>query len=62
MIASRTTDKHRNHSMALVVNIFLGKPFGDNELGIFVFSLRTHAKCHKTITINISKRVLRNCS
>jgi chemosensory pili system protein ChpA (sensor histidine kinase/response regulator) len=32
MITSRTADKHRNHAMALGVNVFLGKPYGDNEL------------------------------
>jgi chemosensory pili system protein ChpA (sensor histidine kinase/response regulator) len=32
MITSRTADKHRNHAMSLGVNVFLGKPYGEDEL------------------------------
>ena len=32
MITSRTADKHRNVAMQLGVNLFLGKPFQDEEL------------------------------
>jgi chemosensory pili system protein ChpA (sensor histidine kinase/response regulator) len=32
MITSRTADKHRNFAMELGVNVFLGKPYQDNEL------------------------------
>jgi chemosensory pili system protein ChpA (sensor histidine kinase/response regulator) len=32
MITSRTADKHRNHAMALGVDVFLGKPFDEAEL------------------------------
>ena len=32
MITSRTADKHRNYAMGLGVNIFLGKPYQEEEL------------------------------
>jgi chemosensory pili system protein ChpA (sensor histidine kinase/response regulator) len=32
MITSRTADKHRNHAMALGVDVFLGKPYDEAEL------------------------------
>ncbi len=32
MISSRTADKHREHARALGVNVFLGKPYQDQEL------------------------------
>jgi chemosensory pili system protein ChpA (sensor histidine kinase/response regulator) len=32
MISSRTADKHRQHAAQLGVNLFLGKPFQDDEL------------------------------
>ena len=32
MITSRTADKHRNYAMELGVNVFLGKPYQEDEL------------------------------
>ena len=32
MITSRTADKHRNHALSLGVDVFLGKPFSEDEL------------------------------
>ena len=32
MITSRTADKHRNYALSLGVDVFLGKPFDDQEL------------------------------
>src|SRR5690606_672864 len=32
MITSRTADKHRNYAMSLGVDVYLGKPFRDDEL------------------------------
>ena len=32
MITSRTADKHRNHALDLGVDVFLGKPFSEDEL------------------------------
>ncbi|MGH8726567.1 MAG: Hpt domain-containing protein [Burkholderiales bacterium] len=32
MITSRTADKHRNHALQLGVNVFLGKPYQEEEL------------------------------
>jgi chemosensory pili system protein ChpA (sensor histidine kinase/response regulator) len=32
MITSRTADKHRNHALSLGVDVFLGKPYGEEEL------------------------------
>lgn len=32
MISSRTADKHRGHAKALGVNVFLGKPYAEDEL------------------------------
>ncbi len=32
MITSRTADKHRSHALSLGVNVFLGKPYRDDEL------------------------------
>jgi chemosensory pili system protein ChpA (sensor histidine kinase/response regulator) len=32
MISSRTADKHRNHAISLGVDVFLGKPYGEEEL------------------------------
>jgi chemosensory pili system protein ChpA (sensor histidine kinase/response regulator) len=32
MITSRTAEKHRNHAMELGVNVYLGKPYQDEEL------------------------------
>ncbi len=32
MITSRTADKHRNHAMGLGVNVYLGKPYQEDEL------------------------------
>ncbi|MEW6313890.1 MAG: Hpt domain-containing protein [Pseudomonadota bacterium] len=32
MITSRSADKHRNHALALGVNVYLGKPFQEVEL------------------------------
>ena len=32
MITSRTADKHRNHALALGVDVFLGKPYAEDEL------------------------------
>ncbi len=32
MITSRMADKHRNHAMSLGVNVYLGKPYRDDEL------------------------------
>ena len=32
MITSRTADKHRNYAMSLGVNVYLGKPYRDDEL------------------------------
>ena len=32
MSTSRTADKHRNHALALGVNVFLGKPYQEDEL------------------------------
>jgi len=32
MITSRTADKHRNYAMSLGVDVFLGKPYRDDEL------------------------------
>jgi chemosensory pili system protein ChpA (sensor histidine kinase/response regulator) len=32
MITSRTADKHRNHAMSLGVDVYLGKPFDEDEL------------------------------
>ena len=32
MITSRTADKHRNHAMSLGVDVFLGKPYPEDEL------------------------------
>ncbi|HWS74515.1 MAG TPA: response regulator, partial [Quisquiliibacterium sp.] len=32
MISSRTADKHRNHAQSLGVNVFLGKPYPEDEL------------------------------
>jgi chemosensory pili system protein ChpA (sensor histidine kinase/response regulator) len=32
MITSRLADKHRDHAMALGVNVYLGKPFNEEEL------------------------------
>ncbi len=32
MITSRTADKHRNHALALGVDVFLGKPYDETEL------------------------------
>ena len=32
MITSRTADKHRNYAMSLGVNVFLGKPYQEDEL------------------------------
>ena len=32
MITSRTADKHRNHALSLGVDVFLGKPYAEDEL------------------------------
>ena len=32
MITSRTADKHRNYAMSLGVDVYLGKPYRDDEL------------------------------
>ena len=32
MITSRTADKHKNFAMSLGVNVFLGKPYQEDEL------------------------------
>lgn len=32
MITSRTADKHRNHALSMGVDVFLGKPFSEDEL------------------------------
>ncbi|MDO4906083.1 MAG: Hpt domain-containing protein [Lautropia sp.] len=32
MITSRTADKHRNHALSLGVDVFLGKPYSEDEL------------------------------
>jgi chemosensory pili system protein ChpA (sensor histidine kinase/response regulator) len=32
MITSRTADKHKNYAMGLGVNVFLGKPYQEEEL------------------------------
>ena len=32
MITSRTADKHRNHALSLGVDVFLGKPFSEDDL------------------------------
>ena len=32
MITSRTADKHRNYAMEIGVNVFLGKPYQEDEL------------------------------
>jgi chemosensory pili system protein ChpA (sensor histidine kinase/response regulator) len=32
MITSRTADKHKNYAMGLGVNVFLGKPYQEDEL------------------------------
>jgi chemosensory pili system protein ChpA (sensor histidine kinase/response regulator) len=32
MITSRTADKHRNHALALGVDVYLGKPYAEDEL------------------------------
>lgn len=32
MITSRMADKHRNHAMSLGVNVYLGKPYREDEL------------------------------
>ena len=32
MITSRTADKHRNYAMEIGVNVFLGKPYQEEEL------------------------------
>jgi len=32
MITSRMADKHRNHALSLGVNVYLGKPYRDDEL------------------------------
>ena len=32
MITSRTADKHRSHAMSLGVDVFLGKPYPEDEL------------------------------
>ena len=32
MITSRTADKHRNHAKQLGVNLYLGKPYQEEEL------------------------------
>ena len=32
MITSRTADKHRNHALSLGVDVFLGKPYAEEEL------------------------------
>jgi chemosensory pili system protein ChpA (sensor histidine kinase/response regulator) len=32
MITSRTADKHRDFAMQLGVNVYLGKPFQEDEL------------------------------
>jgi chemosensory pili system protein ChpA (sensor histidine kinase/response regulator) len=38
MITSRTADKHRNHAMQLGVNVFLGKPYSEEELLLHIES------------------------
>ena len=32
MITSRTADKHRRHALELGVDVFLGKPYREDEL------------------------------
>ena len=32
LITSRTADKHRNYAMEIGVNVFLGKPYQEQEL------------------------------
>jgi chemosensory pili system protein ChpA (sensor histidine kinase/response regulator) len=32
MITSRTADKHRNHAAELGVDLYLGKPYQEDEL------------------------------
>jgi chemosensory pili system protein ChpA (sensor histidine kinase/response regulator) len=32
MITSRTADKHRNHAMEIGVNVYLGKPYQEQQL------------------------------
>ena len=48
MITSRTADKHRAHAMELGVNVYLGKPYQEDELlahiGRFVAALAEEAQ------------------
>jgi chemosensory pili system protein ChpA (sensor histidine kinase/response regulator) len=32
MITSRTADKHRNHAFEIGVNVYLGKPYQEQQL------------------------------
>jgi chemosensory pili system protein ChpA (sensor histidine kinase/response regulator) len=32
MITSRTADKHRNHALEIGVNVYLGKPYQEQQL------------------------------
>jgi chemosensory pili system protein ChpA (sensor histidine kinase/response regulator) len=48
MITSRTADKHRNHALSLGVNVFLGKPFSEEDLIAHVKQLTAAARKDKT--------------
>ena len=43
MITSRTADKHRNYAMELGVNVFLGKPYQEDDLLAQIAGFITHS-------------------
>ncbi|MGE0799199.1 MAG: Hpt domain-containing protein [Lautropia sp.] len=47
MITSRTADKHRNHAFSLGVDVFLGKPYAEDEL---LRHVRGFARQRRTVT------------
>ena len=49
MITSRTADKHRNYAMEIGVNVFLGKPYQEEELLEHIGSLVKQA--HAGVTV-----------
>ena len=52
MITSRTADKHRNYAMSLGVNVYLGKPYVEDELLGHVARFVKRAVGTKTATID----------
>ena len=44
MITSRTAEKHRNHAIQLGVNVFLGKPYTDEDLLKHIGALLPNAR------------------